>query len=348
MPIRQDSSVHALGLCVTAFREAHVYDSIEDTTPGAFVWLCTAATAIGGSLFGYDTGVISGVLVVLGTDLDNKALNDTDKELITTLAAAGAFCGAIVAGVTADKYGITKERAGSYPLASFAQGLFINGYRRCLWGDWTGAFALRSRITRCRTRGIDVSENGTTLIYKLDSGTSDGHPNTVNVAKEHNVPFFESVEGFLGARAMGKVLADGIILATPTPTHAPLTTALVGSGLAVLIEKPVAVDGVEGRALLKACAADKNGIYMVGHHRRHSSAAATMKKAIDSGKLVWAARKPDAYFEIPWRRSAGSGGVILTNIIHEVDLLQYWLGDTVEIYAMEGIRERPYPIESTV
>ena len=27
-------------------------DSIEDTKPGAFVWLCAAATAIGGMLFG--------------------------------------------------------------------------------------------------------------------------------------------------------------------------------------------------------------------------------------------------------------------------------------------------------
>lgn len=27
-------------------------DSIEDTKPGPFVWLCATATAIGGSLFG--------------------------------------------------------------------------------------------------------------------------------------------------------------------------------------------------------------------------------------------------------------------------------------------------------
>jgi hypothetical protein len=34
-------------------------DSIEDTKPGAFVWLCAAATAIGGMLFGcnYDVRI---------------------------------------------------------------------------------------------------------------------------------------------------------------------------------------------------------------------------------------------------------------------------------------------------
>jgi MFS transporter, SP family, solute carrier family 2 (myo-inositol transporter), member 13 len=95
-------------------------DAIEDTTPGAFVWLCAAATAIGGMLFGYDTGVISGVLVVIGTDLNNRELSSTDKELITTLCAAGAFIGAIVAGITADKH-------GRKPAAWFASVLFTIG-----------------------------------------------------------------------------------------------------------------------------------------------------------------------------------------------------------------------------
>ena len=105
---------------ITAFKEAHAFDSIEDTTPGPFVWMCAAATAIGGMLFGYDTGVISGVLVVLGSDLNNRPLSDTDKELITTLCAAGAFVGAFVAGVTADKF-------GRKPATWFASVLFTIG-----------------------------------------------------------------------------------------------------------------------------------------------------------------------------------------------------------------------------
>ena len=59
--------------------------------------------AIGGMLFGYDTGVISGVLVVIGKDLNGHALSDSEKELITTLCAAAPCIRAIVAGVTADK-----------------------------------------------------------------------------------------------------------------------------------------------------------------------------------------------------------------------------------------------------
>jgi SP family myo-inositol transporter-like MFS transporter 13 len=117
--VRRAGSVDATEDAV-AFKEAHAYDSIEYTKPGPFIWMCAAATAIGGALFGYDTGVISGVLVVIGSDLNHRPLSDTDKELITTLCAAGAFIGALVAGITADKF-------GRKPAAWFASVLFTIG-----------------------------------------------------------------------------------------------------------------------------------------------------------------------------------------------------------------------------
>lgn len=95
-------------------------DFIEDSAPGLFLNLCVVATAIGGMLFGYDTGVISGVLVVLGDDLDGRLLTPSNKELITALCAAGAFIGAIIAGITADKY-------GRKPAIWFASVLFTIG-----------------------------------------------------------------------------------------------------------------------------------------------------------------------------------------------------------------------------
>lgn len=52
-----------------------------------------------------DTGVISGVLVVIGSSLNNRPITDGEKELITALCAAGALFGAIIAGITSDKYG---------------------------------------------------------------------------------------------------------------------------------------------------------------------------------------------------------------------------------------------------
>ena len=74
-------------------------DSIEETKSSAYVWLIASWAAIGGLLFGYDTGVISAVLVVIGDDL-GKPLTSNDSELITSLTSAGAFVGAVIAGMT--------------------------------------------------------------------------------------------------------------------------------------------------------------------------------------------------------------------------------------------------------
>ncbi|OHW96606.1 myo-inositol transporter [Colletotrichum incanum] len=79
-------------------------DSIEDTEPSRAVWLITFTVAMGGFLFGYDTGVISAVLVSLKDDLGHE-LDSHEQELVTSITSGGALLGALVAGLPADRYG---------------------------------------------------------------------------------------------------------------------------------------------------------------------------------------------------------------------------------------------------
>ncbi|KAK3629552.1 hypothetical protein LTR56_017981 [Elasticomyces elasticus] len=79
--------------------------SIDNISPSWFVWLVALTASIAGALFGYDTGIISAVLVYLGNDLDGRPTSSGEKEAITSLCSAGAFIGAIIAGLTADKFG---------------------------------------------------------------------------------------------------------------------------------------------------------------------------------------------------------------------------------------------------
>ncbi|EPQ29075.1 uncharacterized protein PFL1_03364 [Pseudozyma flocculosa PF-1] len=68
------------------------------------VWILAFCAALSGSIFGYDTGYISSVLVNIGDDL-GRTLSSFDKELITSATALGALIGALGAGLLGDWLG---------------------------------------------------------------------------------------------------------------------------------------------------------------------------------------------------------------------------------------------------
>jgi sugar porter (SP) family MFS transporter len=67
------------------------------------VAVSAAITALGGLLFGYDTGVVSGALLFVKKDFGG--LSNFQQELVTSLLLVGAVVGALVAGRVADKIG---------------------------------------------------------------------------------------------------------------------------------------------------------------------------------------------------------------------------------------------------
>jgi sugar porter (SP) family MFS transporter len=71
--------------------------------PGRAVVWTAAITALGGLLFGYDTGVVSGALLFLKDDFPH--ITSFQKELVTSLLLVGAAIGAIGAGRVADRIG---------------------------------------------------------------------------------------------------------------------------------------------------------------------------------------------------------------------------------------------------
>ncbi|KZT65007.1 general substrate transporter [Daedalea quercina L-15889] len=97
---------------------AVVAEGEEHTT--WFVWLLVFCTSISGLLFGYDTGVISGALVTIGSDLGPENLLDFQKELITTATTLGALIGGLIAGMLSDY-------VGRKPVLAAADIIFIAG-----------------------------------------------------------------------------------------------------------------------------------------------------------------------------------------------------------------------------
>jgi sugar porter (SP) family MFS transporter len=67
------------------------------------VAVSAAITALGGLLFGYDTGVVSGALLFVKKDFGG--LSSFQQELVTSLLLVGAMAGALIAGRVADRVG---------------------------------------------------------------------------------------------------------------------------------------------------------------------------------------------------------------------------------------------------
>lgn len=82
----------------------------SDTAPplssgSAFLWALTCSACVSGLLFGYDTGVISGTLVSIGSDLSARPLTTLDKSLITSCTSLFALIASPLAGILADRWG---------------------------------------------------------------------------------------------------------------------------------------------------------------------------------------------------------------------------------------------------
>lgn len=85
-------------------REALVAVVESDTAPAStrYVFVLTALSAIGGFLFGYDTGVISGAMLLLVEDF---GFDHKEQEMIVSVTLLGCILAAVAASVATEKLG---------------------------------------------------------------------------------------------------------------------------------------------------------------------------------------------------------------------------------------------------
>lgn len=91
--------------------DATMAANVDDIPISMFVWMVALTASIAGMLFGYDTGIISAVLVYIKDALNGRHLTSSEKELITSLCSGGAFFGSIFAGNTADRVRLFLQRS---------------------------------------------------------------------------------------------------------------------------------------------------------------------------------------------------------------------------------------------
>ncbi|XDA99209.1 Gfo/Idh/MocA family oxidoreductase [Sulfitobacter sp. LCG007] len=173
----------------------------------------------------------------------------------------------------------------------------------------------------------------------------DPAPGASDIARRYGVPHHASLEAGLEARPAG------VVLATPNAHHPEGAMSCISAGVPVLIEKPIATTLAAARRIVAAGQAAGVPV-LTGHHRRHLPVVQAARARIGEGALgrivaahgmFWIA-KPDAYFETPWRRSPGAGPTFM-NLIHDIDLMRYLLGDVQGVQAVMSNAVRGNPIE---
>lgn len=207
---------------------------------------------------------------------------------------------------------------------------------------------------------IRIAVVGAGLIGAKHVATIQAHPDFVlcgiaDVSLDATKAKYPAVPAFADAVEMlDQVKPEAVIIASPNALHAVQGMECARRGIHFIVEKPV-TDTVESVAKLCEAVRASGVKTLVGHHRRHHAEVQKCRELLQGGAIgpivgisgIWATRKPEAYFEAGRWRSQKGGGVILINLIHEVDFMRFCCGEIVAVSAVTSNAQRGFEVEDT-
>jgi predicted dehydrogenase len=145
---------------------------------------------------------------------------------------------------------------------------------------------------------------------------------------------------------------QAVLICTPHPLHAAAAIPVAEAGAHVLAEKPLAASLADCDAMIAA--ARRAGVRLgVVSQRRFYEPVRRMKEAIDAGKIgtpilgvfeMFSWRDEAYYRSDPWRGrwDTEGGGVLVNQSPHQLDLLQWFMGEIDEVSAYWANLNHPY------
>jgi predicted dehydrogenase len=149
-------------------------------------------------------------------------------------------------------------------------------------------------------------------------------------------PAFDSLQAALEATHTSRALLDGLVVATPTPTHQAVIESAADAQIYVFTEKPVGGTAEEIRHLFAYAA--RAGIHVCcGFQRRWDPSYVSATQAVQAGKIGTpvAAQLFFADHPCPPKEFLLTGGNIFLDLAaHDVDYITQALQDeVVSVYA---------------
>jgi UDP-N-acetylglucosamine 3-dehydrogenase len=128
---------------------------------------------------------------------------------------------------------------------------------------------------------------------------------------------------------------DAVSVASPSELHAEIGLAALEAGLDVIVEKPIATN-LPDALRLRGAARETGRRLMVGHVERFNPVVATVREALEEGRIGRVLRA-GAVRVGPSPRRIRDAGVAIDLATHDLDLIQHLLDrQVVEVYADGG------------
>jgi predicted dehydrogenase len=158
-------------------------------------------------------------------------------------------------------------------------------------------------------------------------------PKTKEFAQKFQARIFASPIEMIAA---GQI--DAVVVAVPPFAHADgVEQAAIGQGLPLLVEKPIGLDLNLCRQIARQ-AASAGAVVAAGYLLRHCPLLEPARQAISRNRLTSIRGTRMSNFPPPlwWRRMETSGGPMVEQTTHQVDLIRYMFGEIQTVTAVTG------------
>jgi predicted dehydrogenase len=137
----------------------------------------------------------------------------------------------------------------------------------------------------------------------------------------------------------GQVPLDIVVICLPPYAHSDEVEIAANLGIHIFIEKPIALTSEQGWRMVNA-AENAKIVTQVGFMFRFGEAIQHLKGMIDSSEAGPVGLMSARYFcnslHSPWwRRRDFSGGQLVEQVIHMLDLMRFLMGDAITVYSRQ-------------